>query len=127
MQSIGFTYDYRISHCDYTKHHPDIVTMRGNYSEWVQKYRYEGYNIYYPDETWEFKNRTKSKVWKDVIKKTTNDLITVPSGKGECSILSRVASTKTGLLDGWMFLYRASKSNKSADCCSEINWKVFSD
>ena len=55
MQSIAFIYDYRISHYDYTKQRPDIVTMRGNYSEWVQNNRDEGYKIYYSDDSWEFK------------------------------------------------------------------------
>ena len=74
-----------------------------------------------------FKNMTTSKVRKDVIKKSTDDLITVSSGRGERSILSHVASAQTGLLDGCMFLYRDSKSNKSADYRSEMNWNVFSD
>ena len=127
MKSIGFIYDDRISYYEHTKQRPDIVTMRDNYLEWIQKYRDEGYNIYYQDETWVFKNMTTSKVWKDVIKKTTDDLITVPSGRGERSILCHVASAQTGLLDGCMLLYRGSKSNKSADYHSEMNWNVFSD
>ena len=51
MKSIGFIYDDRISHYEHTKQRPDIVTMRDNYLEWIQKYRDEGYNIYYQDET----------------------------------------------------------------------------
>ena len=59
--------------------------------------------------------------------KSTDDLITIPSGRGERSILSHTASTLTGLLDGSMLLYSGSESNKSADYHSEMNWDVFSD
>ena len=69
MQSIGFINDDRISHYKQTKQRPDIVTMCGNYLEWIQKYRDEWYNIYYQDETWVFKTMTRSKVWKDGNKK----------------------------------------------------------
>ena len=51
MQSIGFIYDDRISHYEQTKKRPNIVIMRDNYLEWIQKYREKEYNIYYQDET----------------------------------------------------------------------------
>ena len=74
-----------------------------------------------------FKNITISKVWKDVNKKSTDELIAVPSGKGERSTLCHVASAQTGLLDRCMLLDRDSKSNKSADYHFEIKWNVFGD
>ena len=55
----------------------------------------------------------------------TDHLITVPSGIGERSILSHVVSIQTELLDGCMLPYRGSKSNKSADYHSEMNWNVL--
>ena len=58
---------------------------------------------------------------------TTDDLITVPSERGERSILFHVASAQTGLSVGSMLLCRGSKSNKSADYHSEMNRDVFSD
>ena len=58
---------------------------------------------------------------------TTGDLITVPSERGELSILSHVASAQTGLSDRYMLLCRGSKSKKSADYHSEMNRDVFSD
>ena len=127
MQSIDFIYDYRISYYGHTKQRPDIVTIRANYLKCVLKYRDEGSNTYYQDKTWVFKNMTISKLWKFANKKTTGDLITPQSGRVERSILSHVASVQTGLLDGSMLLYRGSKSKKSADFHSEMNWNVFSD
>ena len=59
--------------------------------------------------------------------KTTDDLITAPSGRGERSILSHVASAQTGLLDRSMLLYIGSNTKKSTDYHSEMNWNVFSD
>lgn len=50
-----------------------------------------------------------------------------PIRKGERSILSPVASAQTGLLDVSMLLHWGSKSKKSADHYSEMNWNVFSD
>ena len=121
IQYIGFIYDDRISDYEHTKQRLDIVTMRDNYFEWIQKYRDEEYNIYYQDETKVFKNMTTSKVWKEVIKKTTDEIITVPSGRGEHSILSHVASAQTELLDGWMLLCRGSKKKKFSACYGSRN------
>ena len=42
MQSIGFIYDDRISYYQQTKQFRDMVTMRDNYLEWIQKYHDEG-------------------------------------------------------------------------------------
>ena len=70
---------------------------------------------------------TSTKAWKDVVKNTTGDFTRMPSGRVERLILSHVFSADTGLLDGCMLLYRGSKSNKSADYHSEMNWDVFSD
>ena len=41
-------------------------------------------------------------------------------------LLSHIGCAETGLLDGCMLLVRGSKSNKSADYHSEMNWNVFS-
>ena len=50
----------------------------------------------------------------------------VPSGKGERSILCHVVSKDVGLLEGCMLLFRGSKSSKSSDYHTEMNWNVFS-
>ena len=126
MQSIGLIYD-RISHYEHAKQRRDTAAMRDDSWEWIQKYQDEGYNIYYQDGTCVFKNITISKARKDANKKTTDELIAVPSGKGERSNLCHVASAQTGLLDRCMLLDRDSKSNESADYHFEIKWNVFGD
>ena len=65
------------------------------------------------------------KAWKDTIGNITDGCFTVPSGKGERSILSQIGSPETGLLEQSMLLFRGSKSSKSSDYQSEMNWDVF--
>ena len=66
-----------------------------------------------------------NKVWKDIARKATDCSFPVPSRKGERSILSQTGCSDTGLIDQYMLLFRGSKSNKSADCHPEMNWRVF--
>ena len=88
--------------------------------------RNEGRCIYFQDENWVFKNMACNKVWKDIVGDANDDYFTVPSGKGERSILSHRGCADIGLLDQCMLLFRGSKSNKSADYHAEMNWDVFS-
>ena len=101
--------------------------MRYNYLEWIQKHRDEECNVYYRDETWVFKKHRNIESMEKCHQKTTDDLIKVPSGRGERSMLSHVASAQTGLFDESMLLYRGSKSNTSTDYHSEVNRNVYSD
>lgn len=125
MKSIGYIYGDRISPYVHKKSREDIILMRDNYLEWINHYRENGFNIFYQDETWVFKNMTCSKVWQDTAEDSTKDTFNVPSGKGERSILSHVGSGETGLLEGCMLLYRGAKANKSEDYHTEMNWDVF--
>ena len=102
------------------------MSMRDNYLDWISKYRAMGYRIYFQDETWVFKNMACSKAWKDIQSGCTNGLYAVPSGRGERSIVCHVESAETGLLDNCLLMFRGSKSNKSSDYHSEMNWDVFS-
>lgn len=126
MKSIGFAFDDHVSPYEHKKRPDDIQLMRDNYLEWIQNYRAEGYNIYYQDETWVFKNIACRKVWQDKVGNSTQGTFNVPSGKGERSILSHVASQETGLLNNCLLLFRGAKSNKSEDYHTEMNWDVFS-
>ena len=126
MKSTGFVYGDRLSHYEHTKRRADIVSMRDNYLDWIAKYRTEGYRIYYQDETWVFKNMTCSKVWRNILDTTTDETFKVPSGKGDRNIVSHIGSAETGLLPNCLLLFRGSKSNKSADYHTEMNWNVFS-
>lgn len=83
MKIHGFIFEDQVTHYEYTKTRQDIVSMRDNYLEWICKYRSEGYNIFYQDETWVFKNMAPKKVWHDTSGNSTNDLPKKPSGSGE--------------------------------------------
>ena len=127
MQASGFVFGDKISYYEVSKQREDVVSMRDNYLEWIMNYRNNGYEIFYQDETWVFKNMTSKKVWNDTTGDSTKGILKATSGSGERSILSHVISESCGLLDGCMLLYRDSKSNKSADYHTEMNWDVFSD
>ena len=70
---------------------------------------------------------TCAKVWKDIVGDATANTYKVPAGKGERSILCHIGCAETGLLDQSLLLFRGSKSKKSDDYHSEMNWDVFSD
>ena len=63
MQHTGFRFDPRNSHYDYTKERQYIFVMRESYLLWIEKYRSEGWEVYYQDETWANKNMGCNKVW----------------------------------------------------------------
>ena len=126
MVSNGFVHGERVSHYEYTKNREDVVRMRSDYLQWVQKYRNEGYRVYYQDETWVFKNMTCTKIWRNTEEEEMEDIFKVPSGRGERSILSHIGCADTGLLSNCLLLFRGQKSNKDSDYHSEMNWDVFS-
>ena len=41
MKKIGFVYDDRVTHYEYTKYREDIIKMRDDYLDWIQNYRTE--------------------------------------------------------------------------------------
>ena len=90
MTEQGVIHDDRITHYEYTKFGPDIVSMRDDYLKWITKYREMGCIVCYQDETWVFKNISPRNVWKDPQGNYTDDQPKKPSGSGERSILSNV-------------------------------------
>lgn len=64
-ETYWFVYSDHVSHYKYTKTKEDIVDMRDNYLDWVKKYRDIGYEIFYTDKTWVFKNMSCNKGWVD--------------------------------------------------------------
>lgn len=54
MKKNGFIFQDQVTQYEYTKNREDILSMRDNYLEWIEKYRANGYNIFYQDETWVF-------------------------------------------------------------------------
>ena len=81
MKKIVFVYDERISHYENKNMMRDIIKMRDDYQEWIDKYRNASRRIYYQDETWLFKNMVCNKIWKDIVGEATDDCFKVPSGK----------------------------------------------
>ena len=69
---------------------------------------------------------TSAKVWQDIFGESTAGTFTVPSGRGERSILSQIGFAETGPLDECLLLFRASKSNQNSYYHSEMSWNVFS-
>jgi len=125
MKTIGFIYKNRVSYYEHTRKRTDVVALRDNYLEWIEKYRDEGYDIFYQDETWVFKNMVTNKVWQDT--EDNDDNFRVPPGSGERSILCHLASESAGLLNGCMLLYRGKKALRGSDYHQEMCWDVFSD
>ncbi len=126
MKSNGFLYGDKVSHYKYTKNRADVISMRDNHLDWVKSYRENGYRIYYQDETWVFRNMSYSKIWKDIASSSTGNTYNVPAGKGDRSIFRHIGSAETVLLEVWLLLFRGSKSNKSSDYLTDMNWSVFS-
>ncbi len=67
-----------------------------------------------------------SKIWRDKKERSIDYVYKVPAGKGERAILSHIGCAETGLMEGYLLLFRGSKSLQDSDYYSEMNWKVFS-
>ncbi len=67
-----------------------------------------------------------SKIWKYIASISTENTNNVPAGKGDRSIVWHIGCAETGLLENCLLLFRVSKSNKSSDRHTEMNWYVFS-
>ena len=125
MLHTGYSFEKRQSHYEYTKERDDIICMRENYLDWINRYRNEGYRIFYQDETWVFKNMAQSKIWIDSEAEAVD--YRVPSGSGARTIICHLGSNETGLLEGCLLMYRGSKSRQSDDYHTEMNADVFQD
>ena len=126
MKKNGFSYTERKSHYEYTRERSDIIEMRCDYLDYISEYREKGYQVFWQDETWVFKNMSKPKVWQII---TKNSILynnyKVPSGSGERAIVCHLGSSETGLLDGCELCFHGKKSIVS-DYHSEMNWELFS-
>ena len=125
VKRIGFVYEDRVTYYEHTRNRKDIIKMRDDYLDCIRKHREEERRVQYQEETWVFKNMSCAKVWKDIVGISTDACFIVPSGRGERSILPHIGCAETGLLNECMLLFGGSKSNKTADCHSEMNWNVF--
>jgi hypothetical protein len=67
---------------DHQREREDIVAMRANSLEWVQKYRERGYCIFYQEELG-FSIMSQGKVWQE---DGGEIMYKVPCGSGDCAI-----------------------------------------
>jgi hypothetical protein len=75
-----------------------LIRWREEYISKIRKFRTEGRNIYYTDETWLNANHTREKVWEDTTIKTSREAFNKglstglknPSGKGKRLIISHI-------------------------------------
>lgn len=118
MCETGFAFTAGKSNYEYTREREDIMTMGENYQLKIGKYREEGFEIYYQDETWAHKNMGCAKVWQ--FTESGDVFYKVPSGKGERCIISHTGSKEHGLFDGAALVFRGSKANKHADYHTDV-------
>ena len=53
-----------VIHYERTRNREDIIKMRDDYLNRIQKYREEGLRVYYRDENCIFKNMTCAELWR---------------------------------------------------------------
>lgn len=124
LLKCNIIFSSRKNHYEHQSERPEIVAMWANYLARIKEYRGQGYVIFNHDETWVLWIMAQSKVWSF---EGDDPLCKVPSGTGDCSIVSRLSSAKTGLLEGCLLLFRGKESNKGADYNMEMCAAVFMD
>ena len=104
LKELGFTYKGRKKKMSVYQRF-DIVVSRHKFLINIERYRNEGYNIFYQDETRCNANHTKEYVWQT---ETTDDLLTqisytggldVPQGQGQRLKINNIGSVN-GFLEG---------------------------
>ena len=87
MKSIIFSYGKRDMHYEHARKRDDGIKMRDDHLEWIEFSHGSGYRIYYQDETRVFRNMSCSKISKDTVEYSAHEAFTVPSRRGNRSIL----------------------------------------
>lgn len=106
MREGGFHYTKQCLTCVYTKERTDICRMRDNYPEWIKIYRNNGYEVFYQDETWIFKNNAPINVWQRLCCSKGNNIdYKALGGSGQGFIVAYVGSAQTELLDDCLHLF----------------------
>ncbi|KAK6171469.1 hypothetical protein SNE40_019655 [Patella caerulea] len=130
ISEMGFKY-YRNHGKRYAKETVDIVAARNSYLRNLRKYRSEGYEIIYLDETWVNANHAIHGTWTEnrkgplgIILPNCNECDRfIPSGKGSRLIILDAGSADRGFVPdvGQVFLSKT----KSTDYHDEMNGKFF--
>lgn len=109
----------------------DLITWRQSYLVDIKKFREEGKQIYYLDETWVNEGHTPKKCWRDETIKSAKQAflsglstgLTSPTGKGKRLIILHIGSEK-GFVDGGALVF---ESCKSSDYHEEMNSDKFNE
>lgn len=132
LLELGFCFRKSTDNRQVVTERTDIVNKRIEYLIEIEKYRNEGYNIVYLDETWVNQNHHKNYGWlpkcqpfgKDVEQDRTVKLPKFPSGKGKRLIVLHCGS-KDGFIPGCELVFVGQ--HKDGDYHSEMNSKLFLD
>lgn len=107
---------------------PRIIAQRHGYLRKIRKFRRDGYNIFYQDETWANQRISKEKTW--LLVKNPGSLIVetegglrVPTGLGKRIIVNHVGSEE-GFLDGVADIFVA-KTGTPDDYHTSMNIQHF--
>lgn len=113
MKPIKFSYEEKSSHYQHTRDTEQIVKMREDYIEWLDCYQERRYRIFYQDKTWVIKHMTCYKARQGILGHGPCGTVTLPSGKGERSMLCHIGLSDDALLDNcilcWEDLSRTCK------------------
>ena len=109
LHQMGYVHRKSADDRDLVVERPEAILARAQFLRDIKRYRDEGYNVYYLDETWINKNHHRSLAWypnfellKDMLKDRENyfqAIPSIPSGKGKRMIILHVGSATTGFLE----------------------------
>ncbi|XP_066260799.1 uncharacterized protein [Euwallacea similis] len=110
---------------------PEIISWRRTYLQDIRKYRNEGRNIFYLDETWLNEGHSVSKIWQDknilsshqAVSENLSIGLNIPSGKGCLLIIMHIRSDK-GFDNGGLLTF---KSKVSKDYYDNMTVDVFEE
>ena len=133
LMSQGFVYKQRSKKMNVFQRE-DIVAHRHRYLHAIQKYRDEGFQIYYQDETWVNANHTREYIWKyqDQLLKgleaeygaAIQNGLKVPCGSGKRLIVNHIGSS-AGFVNNCQMVFKGEKG--TADYHGEMNHFVFEE
>ncbi|XP_008179338.1 uncharacterized protein LOC103311654 [Acyrthosiphon pisum] len=131
IKKLDFVFEKR-KRCSVLTEREDLIVWHRNYLYNIRKYRQEGRQIYYLDETWLNAGDCVDRVWKDNTVLSKHDAFnkglttgaTNPTGKGKRLILLHIGSDK-GFLPGGLLCFESKKN--SPDYHDEMNGNNFKE
>ena len=97
-----------------------VINDRCNYLRKIRKFREDGYEIVYLDETWVNQNHATDYMWLPV---DGYDAPKIPSGKGKRLIVLHAGNREEGLIDRCDLVFLATA--KDGDYHQEMNGPIF--